>query len=260
MQQPQNFKIGKSVLVSRRAYHGFTLVELLVVIAIISLLAAILFPVFARARENARRTSCLSNLKQQGLAIVQYTQDYDERYPPYTANDQADRSNYAALAQAGWAVLIQPYLKSTQVNQCPSDPWKGEGNLTVGYTDYIFNARMCITPGVVTIGGVQTQPSRSTKLSELTYPSCTLTLMDSISINQAPYGASFYYIDDTAFLLESLPTINPHPTYVGYASAARRHLEGANYAFADGHAKWYKPEQIDAAGTPKGNNVTFKIR
>jgi prepilin-type N-terminal cleavage/methylation domain-containing protein/prepilin-type processing-associated H-X9-DG protein len=89
--------------------HGFTLIELLVVIAIIAILAAILFPVFARARENARRASCQSNLKQIGLGIMQYTQDYDEKYP--------HRSN----AIASWRQIVQPYIKSTQLFRCPSN-------------------------------------------------------------------------------------------------------------------------------------------
>src|SRR6188472_4028670 len=88
---------------------GFTLIELLVVIAIIAILASILFPVFARARENARRSSCQSNLKQIGLGIMQYTQDYDEKYPEF---------NPSGL---GWAAATQPYLKSTQILQCPSE-------------------------------------------------------------------------------------------------------------------------------------------
>jgi len=97
--------------------HGFTLIELLVVIAIIALLAAILFPVFARARENARRTSCQSNLKQVGLGIIQYTQDYDETYPgaymtygaPHPCNNRVS-----------YAQLIYPYVKSSQIFRCPS--------------------------------------------------------------------------------------------------------------------------------------------
>ncbi|RYF59182.1 MAG: DUF1559 domain-containing protein, partial [Cytophagaceae bacterium] len=90
---------------------GFTLIELLVVIAIIAILAAILFPAFARARENARRASCQSNLKQIGLGFAQYSQDYDEKYPVGT------RGN---LGQ-GWGGPLYPYLKSVQVFSCPSD-------------------------------------------------------------------------------------------------------------------------------------------
>ncbi len=93
---------------------GFTLIELLVVIAIIAILAAILFPVFARARENARRASCQSNLKQIGLGILQYTQDYDEKYPSGTTTVGGARG-------IGWAGQCLPYIKSTQVFVCPSD-------------------------------------------------------------------------------------------------------------------------------------------
>src|SRR5687768_3857109 len=90
---------------------AFTLIELLVVIAVIALLAAILFPVFARARENARRASCQSNLKQIGIGLMQYTQDYDERFPVRLAT--GGNGNYV--------VPIMPYVKSVQVFKCPSD-------------------------------------------------------------------------------------------------------------------------------------------
>lgn len=97
---------------SRR--KGFTLIELLVVIAIIAILAAILFPVFARARENARRASCQSNLKQVGLGFQQYSQDYDEKMPP-------NRNNSFNNATTPWQHLLQPYIKSTQLFKCPSN-------------------------------------------------------------------------------------------------------------------------------------------
>src|SRR5690349_15983360 len=100
---------------ARRTGRGFTLIELLVVIAIIAILAAILFPVFARARENARRTSCQSNLKQIALGIFQYTQDYDERYP---SRFYGNGVNYGGA----WAAVVQPYVKSEQLFQCPSEP------------------------------------------------------------------------------------------------------------------------------------------
>ena len=104
-------------LLTRRGWaaNGFTLIELLVVIAIIAILAAILFPVFARARENARRSSCQSNLKQIGLGFIQYSQDYDERMTP-RGGDIAGGGTYTI-----WSQKLQPYIKSTQLFQCPSN-------------------------------------------------------------------------------------------------------------------------------------------
>lgn len=101
---------------------GFTLIELLVVIAIIAILAAILFPAFARARENARKASCLSNLKQIGLGVMQYTQDYDEKFPMgYNWGASTDPNS--------WNGQIQPYVKSKQIFVCPSDTnWQQSNN------------------------------------------------------------------------------------------------------------------------------------
>jgi len=111
---------------------GFTLIELLVVIAIIAILAAILFPVFARAREKARMISCLSNMKQVGIALTMYTQDYDETLPDNGKNSKVPGSqggccvpNYADPAQIkdgniAWIIRVAPYIKNTRVFQCPS--------------------------------------------------------------------------------------------------------------------------------------------
>lgn len=110
--------------------RGFTLIELLVVIAIIAILAAILFPVFAKAREKARQSSCLSNTKQIALSILQYAQDYDERFPqtyfsPSTGNQC-------------WAMVVMPYVKNQQVFDCPSDSFRWNGlwseQMSYGYS------------------------------------------------------------------------------------------------------------------------------
>jgi prepilin-type N-terminal cleavage/methylation domain-containing protein len=98
---------------------GFTLIELLVVIAIIAILAAILFPVFAKVREKARQTTCASNLKQLGLAFVQYTQDYDETGPVHTATGGS---------AIGWAGELYPYVKSKGLFTCPDDSTSASGN------------------------------------------------------------------------------------------------------------------------------------
>jgi prepilin-type N-terminal cleavage/methylation domain-containing protein/prepilin-type processing-associated H-X9-DG protein len=98
--------------------RGFTLIELLVVIAIIAILAAILFPVFAKAREQARKTTCLSNLKQIGTAVLMYVQDYDEQYP-YAGRD------WPSAAFLDFFVVTAPYIKNTQIFKCPSDIFPG---------------------------------------------------------------------------------------------------------------------------------------
>lgn len=129
--------------VSKRV--AFTLIELLVVIAIIALLAAILFPVFARARENARRASCQSNLKQIGMGMIQYSQDYDERVPDswYGAGNAASTPGGVRYK---WMDVIYPYVKNTQVFTCPSDDKKFTlaekltGPSDNDYGSYIINA------------------------------------------------------------------------------------------------------------------------
>jgi prepilin-type N-terminal cleavage/methylation domain-containing protein/prepilin-type processing-associated H-X9-DG protein len=200
---------------TRRNRTGFTLIELLVVIAIIAILAAILFPVFARARENARRTSCLNNLKQIGLAFMQYTQDYDEMYPMIGYNT-GDTVRYpdGNTGNNNWIVRVYPYVNSTQIFNCPSNsdtPWAG-GTNAASVVSYGANARLVNVP---------------LSLAAVEKPAETLLLADSDG--QLPYGVFDYYFA---------------PPYYTGTSATRwmddRHLEGANIAFADGHAKWKK--------------------
>jgi prepilin-type N-terminal cleavage/methylation domain-containing protein/prepilin-type processing-associated H-X9-DG protein len=212
-----------------RRTTGFTLIELLVVIAIIAILAAILFPVFARARENARRASCQSNLKQIALGVFQYKQDYDEKLPVVAYAGGAG----TASSPYGWADSLQPYLKSTQIYQCPSETTAPQANPTVaGYTDYWINAS-------------------ATSLSDASFAASSLTVLLGDGDGAAPsaesdYGSSARYIiragaanggvTTTATCATTLTT----PTNAITDKGASRHLDGGNYAFADGHVKWYK--------------------
>lgn len=201
---------------SRR--KGFTLIELLVVIAIIAILGAILFPVFARARENARRTSCLSNLKQIGLGIMQYTQDNDETMPVY---------DFPPNGQNGWAHAIAPYLKSDQLFQCPSEsiapPAVTSNHTAAGYSDYAYNLSLgWLTPGWGTVA-----------LAALTQPTQTVMVLDNITgkaTNFAYGGSADKTTKGLAVIEEGL-----------------RHLDGLNYLLADGHAKWYKSSSATQA-------------
>lgn len=122
---------------TQRARPAFTLIELLVVIAIIAIIAAILFPVFARARENARRTSCQSNLKQIGLGLLQYQQDYDEKNP-----NRANGNPQSTCGGVGncliWYEVVQPYVKSRQLFVCPSNTTQ-----TLGWQASFLSTYMC---------------------------------------------------------------------------------------------------------------------
>lgn len=117
---------------------GFTLIELLVVIAIIAILAAILFPVFARAREKARQTSCLSNVKQASLGILMYVQDYDEMFPYYA------QGSYTVAPWIFWPHQFQPYINNWQVYGCPSSPYRQANYVYHGAT-YPVRPNYCVT-------------------------------------------------------------------------------------------------------------------
>jgi prepilin-type N-terminal cleavage/methylation domain-containing protein/prepilin-type processing-associated H-X9-DG protein len=139
-----------------RRKRAFTLIELLVVIAIIAILAAILFPVFAKAREKARQTSCLSNLKQIGLAFAQYLQDYDSLYPNCavgTAGTNAPPTNTCSTDWTGWISNgIVPYIKNYQIFSCPdTSPGWANPNNNNQQVSYCYNYVLCTGNGDATL-------------------------------------------------------------------------------------------------------------
>jgi prepilin-type N-terminal cleavage/methylation domain-containing protein len=234
---------------------GFTLIELLVVIAIIAILAAILFPVFARARENARRASCQSNLKQIGLGIIQYTQDYDEKFPSSAIGGAGN--------PVGWADAIQPYIKSTQLYQCPSDTTSPSANATLaGYTDYWYNNTL--GGGLVT-GSIV---AGTNGMSQAALTSVALTVMAGDGAGANANSTGSYWANGCTEASGTACVAGEKATF-GTANTAIRHLDGQTFLHADGHVKWYRgnPDGITSAkvwnnATPfstSGGDPTFNV-
>ena len=230
------------------ARTGFTLIELLVVIAIIAILASILFPVFARARENARRSSCQSNLKQLGIGMLQYAGDNDERYHVSFFVPMAfPTPNYGHFV---WPGRIYPYVKSTQVYQCPSDPGSGPAPYLAPLCSYTYN---------------QNVPVFSPALSGLAASAKTVLLFEAKGVTSYPDfpdypggPSSNGYLGESGHFFATGPIDNAYwagapGVTVGTATATGRHFDGANYLMADGHVKWYKPSSVsggNSAGSP----------
>lgn len=238
---------------------GFTLIELLVVIAIIAILAAILFPVFSRARENARKTSCLSNLKQIGLAFTQYSQDYDE---------YMIKGRYSPSATSSWMLRLEPYAKSRQIFRCPSAKDEetfrfenGEGYLfmnaatrdTVSLASYSVNNAYQDYPLTV-FGNNNTANAniQSMHLAGIEDPSGTIAMGDSRC--GIPTNTTCYQVIARSVLANEDPVLFG-PTSKTQGMFVARHLAGANFVFVDGHAKWLK---IDEVGKRAKNGTDWK--
>ncbi|MGE5531611.1 MAG: type II secretion system protein [Bacteroidota bacterium] len=194
--------------------RGFTLIELLVVIAIIAILAAILFPVFAKAREKARQTSCLSNTRQIATACISYFQDYDEAVLHY-------RYEVPYGIYKEWHDLLQPYMKSTQILKCPSSQTYAK--------NYGWNYAYLGWPGK---GG--TTATAASQLAEVTNPAETLVVTETKN-QTACFRASL-----------GVPTVTPATTLTfAWYYHNMAHNDGANCVFMDGHAKWLAGNTIN---------------
>jgi prepilin-type N-terminal cleavage/methylation domain-containing protein len=205
------------------AHRGFTLIELLVVIAIIAILAAILFPVFAKAREKARQTTCASNLKQMGVAITQYIQDYDEVVLP--------RGESTVVTSSGtgvsWKFLLFPYIKAANVFSCPSDIMNQTKSNDAGdgvdglMASYGANSNDADNGPFAPTGG-------DVYLSQITSPAQCIGIVESTATYE-DFSLKDGYFD------VATNTALPHGNlFAGHSTLA-------NFEFMDGHVKAYQP-------------------
>ena len=237
---------------------GFTLIELLVVIAIIAILAAILFPVFSRAREKARQSSCGSNLRQVQLAIAQYAQDYDERHPHtwFTANGQWD--DWPGGYQ--WEEAVLPYVKNDQLFVCPSASairYVPDTNLA-GVDNPLpprggYAGNVAYWDGRCAAGIVANHPFGFRSLAAIDEPAGTFMVWDSAA-SGSPGRFEEGWRDGT----QQPDTVNwsanpPRLERPGVTSAVGgRHTEGANFSYVDGHMKWNQLSKLLTISTVNG--------
>ncbi len=239
-----------------KSKQGFTLIELLVVIAIIAILAAILFPVFAKAREKARQTTCASNLKQLGIALVQYEQDYDEIIPMN-----------GSKTDIGWAGRIYSYVKSTQVYICPDD-------INVSPLSYVINGSFTnvnINNSVkyaaisswnspaVTVLLAETQYGTGSAATDVSNPSelSSPNMYDDIGTPATIFCGSNCTV--SAYgplngLSNAAVSYSANPTW--FSGPTGRHTDGANFLFCDSHVKWLRGSTVSTgriAGGPTCN-------
>jgi len=223
--------------------QGFTLIELLVVIAIIAILAAILFPVFAQAREKARQISCTSNEKQLGLAVLQYIQDNDEHMPSGVDQNATSTTDYQL--GGGWSSEIYPYDKSTGLYHCPDDATPVNG--AVVPVSYFFNSNLSgagNTGAIASIGS----PASTVMLSEDSGAANDVTNNATAKPGDAVgNGASNLYSPAANGAIYATGPLGGLGSTFGPGSSAStpQHAKnGANYLLGDGHVKFLKPEKV----------------
>jgi len=209
----------------RRRSQGFALIELLVVIAIIAILAAILFPVFAQAREKARQTTCASNLRQLGLAAMMYAQDYDQHYVPWYGDGVSKGQ--------GWSSILTPYVKSEAMFTCPSDGVK-RSNTKVAKRSYTMNGdwfspdQRGLSRSYTTDKGTG-PPLGGYSEADVEQPAMTIMFCDRWAPDNFLLGQGYSVSASECHLHAS----------TGHFGL-NNHMDGSNFTMADGHTKWLK--------------------
>ena len=257
----------------RTSRLGFTLIELLVVIAIIALLAVILFPVFAAAREKARQASCASNLKQLGLALIEYSSDYDECAPFDHGSSGVDNVG------AGWACEVYPYVKAKGVYTCPDDTNYPTGSnvefsylMNLNIIGWAKTASPCVNANSHScdaIGGALTRmtaPASTIYLFEGALPTCqsdpsagytndcsNMALAGGGQQGINDMGTDFgktAYISTAQFPGRTLSTGSPASSGLDPLFLSGRHSGGSNFLMCDGHVKWLKSTSVSTGQNP----------
>jgi len=214
-----------------RGGAGFTLIELLVVIAIIALLAGILFPVFAQAREKARQAACASNMRQMGLAVLMYAQDYDERLPL--------AASATATGFLNWHHFVDPYVKNKQIWVCPSAALPIRNIYGDLVCHYGFNS-FYLNEGVVVSDIYTLNNAPGVALAAVQRPAHTVLLADTRAIDgKLPANHLSTYL---------LPPSQPDADYWGRPDA--RHSDGVIVGLLDSHVKWFRPGGFYTGQTP----------
>jgi len=228
---------------STNSLRAFTLIELLVVIAIISILAAILFPVFARARESARRASCMSNLKQIGLGIMMYVQDYDEKYPlSFTYHTEVPPTGSWGSSSSGyywfWQQIIYSYTKNVQLYSCPS------GDTTAAYPysgNYGTNDNIMSTATSLTLSALDSPSTTYLAFDAGPYRMMISSSRDDVT---SPQGYYWYLPGSQKYTGCAATGCHGVDISAGFKhsdfNSDGRHFDGNNVIFADGHVKWTK--------------------
>jgi prepilin-type N-terminal cleavage/methylation domain-containing protein/prepilin-type processing-associated H-X9-DG protein len=200
--------------------QAFTLIELLVVIAIIAILAAILFPVVAQAREKARQAACLSQCKQWGLASEMYKQDYDGTFCHWQGVGVMANGKNGPIY---WSELLQPYMKNRNIGVCPSD---GEPqDRTKDFLSYCFNRNV--------MWGKDKPMDQPATEAQVRYPSTTIAMAEWTK----PGYTGCMWVGPQSFYKEYL--LKPLES-----NGDRRHNGGSNYVYFDGHAGWARSEKV----------------